>query len=206
MMITLLFLLWQGPPQDEPFLDVHNAERAPAAFASLDYGSYKASVEKIFQFYRPSPWGKMEPQIIDSYGKHRVKSDGSKRLHKGWDMKAPVGTVISWVYPADFKVIEVRNSKHNGKLNYANYGKQMFIQTTINGKLVFLRFCHLDETSIKQSKTITKTQIQKQKYGIKIGTVGISGRPANAKRPHLHLEIWDKNWKLINTQTFFTGN
>lgn len=109
--------------------------------------------------------------------------DGVTKPHRGYDLGAKEGTAI-------------KNCNMQGKVVDSGYEKTMGNYVIIqyeNG--TFARFLHL-----KYSTTNMKGQTILPNQGI--GFVGNTGHSTGA---HLHVDFWNKNYELINVETFAKG-
>lgn len=96
-------------------------------------------------------------------------SQGFSLLHRGVDMRAPLGTAV--VPITSGRVVEVKTSK----LGYGNH-----VVVGHEGALNSL-YAHLGVISVKVGQEVTQE--------VQLGTVGVSGWTTG---PHLHLEVYDR--------------
>lgn len=93
----------------------------------------------------------------------------SGKYHSGTDISAAKGTPVYATYSG---VVDTVKS-----LTYS-YGKHVIIKSVVNGKTVYIYFCHLDSISVSKGQAIAAGQ--------QIGTVGSTG---NSSGNHLHYEV-----------------
>ncbi len=126
---------------------------------------------------------------VDGHGPEHVISvfgdkRGSKRTHKGIDIKAPRGTAV--VAVADGFIETVRDSGSGGKQVYLRDG---------TGRLFY--YAHLDSWSVAEDDVV--------KVGDVLGTVGDTGNAKNTT-PHLHFEVMiGKKKEAIDPLRFWVG-
>lgn len=205
----LLFLLNQGFCFAQETMEEKwpKGYRGPAAYCSLEFSKYKRGFETFIKFLKPIKKGYqiIAPEIIDKYGNHRKGYNEEGKLipkwHYGWDLGAPVGTVISFVLKGNSKIVKIKADKWNGNKKIAQFGKRVEIECKYKGNKYRITFCHLGNYKVRIGELIKVTDSQ-SKYGIAIGTLGMSGRDPEAGRPHLHLQVY-KNNKLIDPILLF---
>jgi len=98
-------------------------------------------------------------------------SDGS--YHSGTDISGTRGTPIL--------------ATHSGTVYYtksltSSYGNHVVIKSNVNGKTVYIYYCHLDRIDVSSNQQIVAGQ--------QIGTLGSSGKSTG---PHLHYEVRNAN-------------
>ena len=106
------------------------------------------------------------------YGQVRHNSDGSRRWHHGFDIKAPIGTPIMSVCAGT-----VRGVGNNG-----GYGLCILIEHKVKNKSYFSFYAHLSSASVKSGQNVKKGSI--------IGRSGTSGNAAGMRGEdeHVHVE------------------
>lgn len=103
--------------------------------------------------------------ISSRFGYRTSPFTGSKQLHKGLDVAAPIGTKI--IAPADGKVVFAQRD--------GAYGLSIEID---HGNGIITRYAHMSKFNVKRGDKI--------KRGDLIGLVGNTGRSTGA---HLHYEV-----------------
>lgn len=152
------------------------------SFAALATLMVIASVNLIGQMDPPdtSPL-KGDVQITSSYGMRMHPIYKVKKLHKGVDFKAPIGTPV---YATSDGVVIKALMNEEGK----GYGKHIIIQHDEQYKTLYAQLSKMDvEVG------------QKVKKGDKIGEVGSSGA---STAPHLHYEVI-KDGERENPENYF---
>lgn len=106
------------------------------------------------------------------FGQVRHNSDGSRRWHHGFDIKAPFGTPIMSVCAGT-----VRGVGNNG-----GYGLCILIEHKVKGKSYFSFYAHLSSAKVKSGQNVNKGTI--------IGRSGTSGNAAGMRGEdeHVHIE------------------
>ena len=106
------------------------------------------------------------------FGQVRHNSDGSRRWHHGFDIKAPVGTPVMSVCAGT-----VRGVGNNG-----GYGLCILIEHKVKGKSYFSFYAHLSSASVKSGQNVKKGSV--------IGRSGTTGNAAGMKGEdeHVHVE------------------
>lgn len=103
--------------------------------------------------------------ITSRFGYRTSPFTGSKQLHKGLDVAAPVGTKI--IAPADGKVVFAQRD--------GAYGLSVEID---HGNGIITRYAHMSKFNVKRGDKIKRGEL--------IGLVGNTGRSTGA---HLHYEV-----------------
>ncbi len=103
--------------------------------------------------------------ITSRFGYRTSPFTGSKQLHKGLDVSAPVGTKI--IAPADGKVVFAQRD--------GAYGLSVEID---HGNGIITRYAHMSKFNVKRGDKIKRGEL--------IGLVGNTGRSTGA---HLHYEV-----------------
>lgn len=101
---------------------------------------------------------------------------GTGRNHYGLDITVPIGTSVKAV--ADGKVIKY--STYAGSNGDEDYGKVLWVESTINGKKYKVLYAHLSSTKVKTGDKIKQGQV-----------IAKSGNTGGSRIPHLHIEFRD---------------
>ncbi|MBR4881323.1 MAG: M23 family metallopeptidase, partial [Clostridia bacterium] len=110
--------------------------------------------------------------------KNWPKYNTRNAYHSGTDISAPVGTPVYAAYSGKVvKAVSLTDS----------YGKHVIVECNVNGKTVYMYYCHLNSYNVKVNDYINA--------GSTIGTVGETG---NSDGPHLHFEVRDENMRYGN--------
>lgn len=119
----------------------------------------------------PSGWPIAKPKAeVTSHFGHRIHPVTKlKKLHRGIDIKAPIGTPV--VATGDAMVKKIGFNKRAGRFIILKHGDRY---TT--------RYHHLSAISVAEGDVITKGTI-----------IGKSGNSGISMAPHLHYEIIDEN-------------
>ena len=106
------------------------------------------------------------------YGQVRYNSNGSRRWHHGFDIKAPIGTPVMSVCAGT-----VRGVGNNG-----GYGLCVLIEHKVKGRSYFSFYAHLSSSQVKSGQQVNK--------GTVIGRSGTSGNAAGMRGEdeHVHVE------------------
>ncbi len=122
-----------------------------------------------------------------------------KKKHDGVDIKAPVNTSTFAMY--DGIVSNIRNTFNPGEYRVNSYGNYIILKVIINGITIFIKYGHLNKVYVKKG--------DKVKAGDIIGVNGNTGNANPPRRkgqkkviPHIHLQIFDANWKSINPKNY----
>jgi hypothetical protein len=123
-----------------------------------------------------------------------TRSSGTQ-FHGGMDFYAEQNTNLKSI--ADGVVISIfdklkPNEYHSSSNPYSsNYqgglGNEIQIKSTINGKTIVYRYCHLNQISVSLGDKVTKGQ-SIGKTG-RNGIAGLKGANFASNEPHLHLQI-----------------
>lgn len=97
----------------------------------------------------------------------------SGKYHSGTDISAAKGTPVYATYSGVVDTVKSLTS---------SYGKHVIIKSVVNGKTVYIYYCHLDSYCVSKGQTVTAGQ--------QIGTVGSTG---NSSGNHLHYEVRNAN-------------
>ena len=109
----------------------------------------------------------------NTFGLVRVKANGTKRPHQGWDFEAPIGTPCFAI--CDGRVELVYHS--------VDYGNVAVLRFALNGDTLYAAYAHLSEVDVEPGQSVSKGQ-----------TIGKTGDTGNAsgmtgRDLHLHFEI-----------------
>ena len=115
--------------------------------------------------------------ISSGYGYRPDPFSGRRRMHRGLDFQAPVGTPV--LAPADGRVTQANRVSGFGRVIKMDHG---------NG--IVTVYAHLSRFSVRVGQQV--------KRGEQIGSVGNSGRSTG---PHLHYEV-HVDGRHINPQNF----
>ncbi len=115
--------------------------------------------------------------ISSKYGYRRDPINGKHRYHRGIDIAANTGTLVSTITSGFVSFTGWKGG----------YGKVVEIQHSNSLKS---RYAHLSVISVKKGQVVRK--------GDAIGKIGSTGRVTG---PHLHLEVW-KNGKAVNPKGY----
>ena len=130
-----------------------------------------------------------------------TRNTGGSKPHRGIDLYAEQDTKLYSMY--DGTVVSIfdkvrKNEYHGGKKNEGYWysetyigplGNDVQIQSTIKGKNIIIRYCHLNKIDIKKGSKVKQGQY-----------IGLTGRNGNAGKkvgntkhqsnePHLHIQI-----------------
>lgn len=97
----------------------------------------------------------------------------SGKYHSGTDISAPKGTPVYATYSGVVDTVKSLTS---------SYGKHVIIKSIVDGKTVYIYYCHLDSYSVSKGQAVTAGQ--------QIGKVGSTG---NSSGNHLHYEVRNAN-------------
>ena len=97
----------------------------------------------------------------------------SGKYHSGTDISAPKGTPVYSTYSGVVDTVKSLTS---------SYGKHVIIKSVVDGKTVYIYYCHLASYSVSKGQTVTAGQ--------QIGKVGSTG---NSSGNHLHYEVRNAN-------------
>lgn len=122
-----------------------------------------------------------QARVSSAFGPRIHPFKGKKVWHKGVDLVAPRGTLIT--VPADGVVLTASKTFEAG----ANYGTVVVLAHSNDLVTVY---AHLDSFFVKEG--------QKVEAGAALGTVGMTGQTT---APHLHLEIWQRG-EMVNPKRF----
>lgn len=126
----------------------------------------------------------------------KEKCGGVKGLkgHEGLDLKAAPNSNVFSMY--DGKVVNLRDSFAPGKYKKDSKGNFILVSYRINGETIYVQYNHLNKVSI------TKGQIVKA--GDIIGLSGTTGNVTKKITPHVHIEVYNSVWKMVNPADYLT--
>lgn len=113
-------------------------------------------------------------------------SDGS--YHGGTDFPVPLNTNVYSSCEGD--VVSV-------KYLTDSYGKHIKIKAKVNGEIVYIRYCHLNEILVNEGQHVAAGQL-----------IGKSGSTGNSTGPHLHYEVRnsaDSYSNALNPRLYLPG-
>lgn len=123
---------------------------------------------------------------------HTLKNDwpnyASGSYHGGTDFPVPLNTDVH--SSCDGEVVSVQYLT-------TSYGKHIKIKATVNGQVVYMRYCHLNEILVKEGQHVTAGEI-----------IGKSGSTGNSTGPHLHYEVRnsaDSYKNALNPRLYLPG-
>lgn len=125
----------------------------------------------------PMEWNKILNRTkYNTFGWVRKYSDGSPRLHQGWDLVAPMGTLVFPV--ATGEVVGVQFN------DVGSYGRTINLKFTHDGKTYYAFYAHLMNVLVTNGFEVESTSLP-------IGWVGDSGNAKGiaASKVHLHFEF-----------------
>ncbi len=106
-----------------------------------------------------------------------IKSDwprySSGSYHSGTDFPVPLNTPV--YATCDGEVVSVRSLT-------TSYGKHIKIKATVNGSIVYMRYCHLNSFAVSNGERVRAGQL-----------IAYSGSTGNSTGPHLHYEVRNAN-------------
>lgn len=121
-------------------------------------------------------------RVASGYGWRSDPFTKARKMHKGMDFTAPVGTPI---YATGDGVIDRADNRATG------FGEHVEIDHGFGYKTIY---AHLSKYAVKRGQKVSRGDL--------IGFVGNTGRSSG---PHLHYEV-HKNGKAINPINFYYGN
>ena len=103
----------------------------------------------------------------------RVKKDGSKYRHQGWDLEAPVGTPVYAI--AKGKIVGVRDK--------GLYGKQLILKFSDRDQTRYAFYGHLSTILMREGSDVQEGEM--------LGFTGTTGNAQGLPRSeeHLHFEV-----------------
>ena len=156
------------------YLDVANG--GTAAGTRLNLWSKDTSGNQLFSLTKISSGANFVWPVGGNGGydqKNWPQYNTSKGYHSGTDISAPAGTPVYAAYSGTVvKVESLTNS----------YGKHIIIECNVNGKKVYMYYCHLSAFNVTKGEYVSA--------GSTIGAVGSTG---NSSGPHLHFEVRNEN-------------
>ena len=136
---------------------------------------------------------------LDS-GRYGNTRNGGTKMHKGIDIKAPVGTPVYAVCDGVVESNYLNTARDGDKEAGHYYGNHVSISGKINGETVSAFYAHLQQGSllVKPGDRVTKGQL--------IGYTGQTGNAYgnNVPEKHLHFEI-RKNGSPVNPEPYLNG-
>ena len=100
-----------------------------------------------------------------------IKSDwprySSGSYHSGTDFPVPLNTPV--YATCDGEVVSVRSLT-------TSYGKHIKIKATVNGSIVYMRYCHLNSFAVSNGERVRAGQL-----------IAYSGSTGNSTGPHLQI-------------------
>lgn len=121
-------------------------------------------------------------RVASGYGWRSDPFTKARKMHKGMDFTAPVGTPI---YATGDGVIDRADNRATG------YGEHVEIDHGFGYKTIY---AHMSKYAVKRGQKVSRGDL--------IGYVGNTGRSSG---PHLHYEV-HKNGRAINPINFYYGN
>ena len=123
---------------------------------------------------------------------HTLKNDwpnySSGSYHGGTDFPVPLNTDVHSSCEGD--VVSV-------KYLTTSYGKHIKIKAKVNGQIVYIRYCHLNQILVSEGQHVTAGQV-----------IGKSGSTGNSTGPHLHYEVRnsaDSYSNALNPRLYLPG-
>lgn len=123
---------------------------------------------------------------------HTLKNDwpnySSGSYHGGTDFPVPLNTDVHSSCEGD--VVSV-------KYLTTSYGKHIKIKANVNGQIVYIRYCHLNQILVSEGQHVTAGQV-----------IGKSGSTGNSTGPHLHYEVRnsaDSYSNALNPRLYLPG-
>lgn len=120
-----------------------------------------------------------------------------KKRHDGLDINAEINSPLYATHSG--KVQDIRNSFSYGEYKNSSYGNYITIQTTVNGKTYFMKYNHLNRVDVIKGQNVSVGDV----IGLN-GNTGNANPPINPPIPHIHIQVYDSNWKSINPINFLT--
>lgn len=166
---------------------VYNPDRTAI---SQNYRSFKASggSNSIISPIKNCGVGCLK--VTSEYGMRTHPVLKKKRLHKGVDLRAAIGTQVVSVY--DGKVLATRTERNRKTGKISGYGHYVIVLHPQKG--VETLYAHLSKFKTSAGKPVSQGQ-----------TIALSGNTGIGTAPHLHFEIHKKknsSYVPVNPRTY----
>ena len=123
---------------------------------------------------------------------HTFKNDwpnyASGSYHGGTDFPVPLNTDVYSSCDGDVVSVQYLTT---------SYGRHIKIKAKVNGQIVYIRYCHLNQILVSEGQHVTAGQI-----------IGKSGSTGNSTGPHLHYEVRnsaDSYKNALNPKLYLPG-
>lgn len=134
-----------------------------------DHGEVESAEQrKLSSVSNNWSWPTTTTKINANWG--RYPSGG---IHSGIDFAAPMNSPV--YATCDGQVVSVRSMT-------TSYGNHIKIKATVNGHIVYIRYCHLNSYIVSNGQNVKAGQL-----------IGYSGNTGNSTGPHLHYEVRNAN-------------
>lgn len=156
--------------------------------------------------------------IAATFGKVRLRRDGTLKGHNGLDLYAPEGTPVYAMYDGMISKIQayiVEQPNKIGKEYPVGYfgdtndaGNRFYLECTIDGQTYYIAYMHLQTgTPIAINPRTGKAFARGDKVfaGELIGYTGRTGNAYNVPFYHLHLGVKNSSGVFINPEDFING-
>lgn len=154
---------------------------------NLTAKAIKPITNKIHQV-REAPMIPLEGKLGSMFGWRMHPIEKKKKLHKGWDLLAPIGTPI---YASESGVVRTKFYEENG---YGNYLVIEHLNPNQDKNTLKAIYAHLLKSQVRIGDTV--------KQGDLIGYVGNTGKSTGA---HCHFELYINKGEKLDPKKFFTN-
>jgi murein DD-endopeptidase MepM/ murein hydrolase activator NlpD len=110
------------------------------------------------------------------------------------DLKAAPNSNVFSMY--DGKVVNLRNSFTPGTYKEDSKGNFVLIKYQYDGETIYVQYNHLNKV------TVTKGQLVKT--GDIIGLSGTTGNVPKDVTPHVHIEVYNSKWEMVDPMDYIT--
>ncbi len=114
--------------------------------------------------------------------------------HEGLDLKAAPNSKVFSMY--DGKVVNLRDSFAAGKYKFNSKGNFVLVRYQVNGETIYVQYNHLNKVSVTKGQLV--------KAGDIIGLSGTTGNVPEDVTPHVHIEVYNSVWKMVNPADYLT--
>ena len=123
------------------------------------------------------------------------KGMSGRKNHDGLDITAEIDAPLYATHSGT--IFDVRNLFSSGEYKKNSYGNFIIIKTTINGKLHYVKYNHLNRVDVKKGEPVVAGNV----IGLN-GNTGNANPPIKPPTPHLHMQVFDSNWNSVNPLDF----
>jgi len=117
-----------------------------------------------------------------TYGWTRKNVDKSPKFHDGFDLYAEPNTPVYSPWDNGIVVSPLVGNLPTNYYNATSYGNYVWVEYTVNGQKIRMRFAHLNTANVKVGDRVSHSTV-----------LGLSGKTGNANKyniqPHVHIQV-----------------